>query len=575
MKFRLTIIFALIVLLPLAVLGWLGIRVARNERLMVEQQFNALVLDRLRDVDTSISSLLEQRERDLLALPALSSLTPEALRRLARESATVRHFFVMNERNELRYPLSLELAEAYVAASSRRNDLSDPPQPQDLPEAIPGEAMPLMPLSSEETAFLARTHEIWTEKRIPTENSEERGAPYDQPEGKGPLGAASSLPAKGWYAWHWGDGIHFIFWWRDSAGLVVGAELSPVRLASDIIGMLPDTHPERTTLPDGSIVLRDTKGSALYRWGAYESAESALPLVSLSLRAPLSTWRLEYHAAPDFTGGTLGRGVIFNLLSALTVLGLTIMALAVYYYRESAREMREAKQRVSFVNQVSHELKTPLTSIRMYAEMLEEEVDDAEEKARRHARIIVAESQRLSRLIGNVLTFGKKQRCALKLHITPGNPDEVIRGVIERFGPTFDSKGFSIAFDAGAPDEAHFDRDAVEQIIGNLLGNVEKYALAGRHARIVSRREKDVVTITVSDNGPGIPPREGKRIFLPFYRVSNKITDGIAGAGIGLAIARDLARLHGGELTLEPSDKGACFKVVLHAPLKDTEGLPS
>ena len=135
--------------------------------------------------------------------------------------------------------------------------------------------------------------------------------------------------------------------------------------------------------------------------------------------------------------------------------------------------MREATQRVSFVNQVSHELKTPLTSIRMYAELLEEELNDDNEKARNHVAVIVSESQRLSRLIGNVLTFGRKQRSALKLRCVNGDIDAIIRNVAQRFEPGLHEKDIEVVFDAGIGKQAHFDPDVLEQVLGNLLSNIE------------------------------------------------------------------------------------------------------
>ncbi len=561
LKVRLTVVLTLIVVLPLVGLGWLGTRVARNERVVVEQRFNALVLDRLRDVDAGIAAYLAQRERDLFSLPALSGQTVDQLRAMARESATVRQFFVLNDRNELRYPVSLELVREYA---SLRNGPDPVPAPflqqPPSPDGAEARELSITPLTAEETAFLERTHAIWAGKRIPTNDSGESRH------------VNISTQFKGWYAWYWGDGLNLIFWWRDWRGAVVGAELNPVRLAADIIGALPDSNPESATLADGRISLIDSKGATIYQWGALEPAKRARPAASLPLRAPLSAWHLQYHAAPNPAGTALGGGVVFNIVSGIVVLGLALMALAVYYHRESSREMREAAQRVSFVNQVSHELKTPLTSIRMYAEMLDGELDGNDEKARRHVGVIVAESQRLSRLIGNVLTFSRKQRSALKLHRAPGSVDGVIRSVLGHFEPALAAKGLAVAFDAGAARVALFDQDSLEQILGNLLGNVEKYAASGDRVEIHSRQGDGMVSITVADNGPGIPPRERNRVFMPFYRISNRLTDGVTGAGIGLAIARDLARLHGGDLTLEPAEKGACFRVVIHAPAADANG---
>jgi signal transduction histidine kinase len=310
----------------------------------------------------------------------------------------------------------------------------------------------------------------------------------------------------------------------------------------------------------------NSTGAVTYQWGSYEPAERELSRASLSLSPPLSAWKLEYYAPSDLVGAGFGRGVLFNVLSGLGVLAVAMAALAIYFYRESSREMREAAQRVSFVNQVSHELKTPLTSIRMYAEMLEGQLEGAVEKPRKYLDVIVSESQRLSRLIGNVLTFSRKQRSALKLHRTIGNVDEVLRAVLDHFAAALRSRGIEIVFSGAAHHAAEFDHDALEQIVGNLLSNVEKYAAGADRVEIVSMQDGDTVTIAVTDNGPGIPPHERRRIFEPFHRVSNKLTDGVAGTGIGLAIARDLARLHGGDLTLEPTSQGASFKLVLHVP---------
>ncbi|MCH7728560.1 MAG: hypothetical protein IH991_19070, partial [Planctomycetes bacterium] len=110
--------------------------------------------------------------------------------------------------------------------------------------------------------------------------------------------------------------------------------------------------------------------------------------------------------------------------SALAVMGVALGGLAIYLYRGHAREMHEASQRVNFVNQVSHELKTPLTNIRMYADLMELDLQaiDAESAAKPHSRlqVIISESQRLSRLIGNVLTFAKQQRGPMELRLRTG-----------------------------------------------------------------------------------------------------------------------------------------------------------
>ena len=233
--------------------------------------------------------------------------------------------------------------------------------------------------------------------------------------------------------------------------------------------------------------------------------------------------------------------------------------------------MREAAQRVSFVNQVSHELKTPLTNIRMYAELLDQDVragraGDEDNRLTRYLDVIVFESQRLSRLIGNVLSFSRSRRDALDLHPQPGVVDEVVRRVLDQFQPALEAKNVEVDFSPGGSETASFDADALEQILGNLIGNVEKYAASGGILQVASHQKDGRVEITVQDRGPGLSGAEGRRIFEPFYRVHNRLTEGVSGTGIGLAISRKLARLHGGDLELLPSDEGASFRLTIECP---------
>ena len=122
-----------------------------------------------------------------------------------------------------------------------------------------------------------------------------------------------------------------------------------------------------------------------------------------------------------------------------------------------------------------------------------------------------------------------------------------------------------ITFDRGAKQSVRIDADTLEQILGNLLSNVEKYAPCGKQLKITSSQEGDLTIITVADSGPGIPKNQREKIFKPFHRLSSKNSDGVSGTGIGLTIARDLARKHGGDLTLSEcrSSTGCTFTIRL------------
>jgi signal transduction histidine kinase len=273
--------------------------------------------------------------------------------------------------------------------------------------------------------------------------------------------------------------------------------------------------------------------------------------------------KLAVYVSPKVGADGGGKGTLFSVFTGLGALFIAILIATGYYLRESGREIRLAGQRVTFVNQVSHELKTPLTNLRLYAELLEMEIDEADDKSRAHLDVIVQESRRLTRLIANVLTFGRGMRQQLELHEAPARVDDIVKKTVQQFEPSFSQKEIDIELDLDASDIVRVDADALEQILGNLLSNVEKYAVKGKYVKITSRREDDQTLLIVEDRGEGILRAVEKRIFDPFFRVSGAVTEGVSGAGIGLAIARDLARLHGGDLVQQPGDTGARFKVVL------------
>lgn len=246
---------------------------------------------------------------------------------------------------------------------------------------------------------------------------------------------------------------------------------------------------------------------------------------------------------------------------------LLVAGLGWMFFRESTREMREAQQRVTFVNQVSHELKTPLTNIRLYAEMAGQRAEKAADAtAVRYLSVVEAETSRLSRLIQNVLSYAMQQRNKLAVSPKPSSLDEVVSATVERWRPLLEGKGIAVTTDLAAPGHARLDPDAIEQILGNLLSNVEKYAAQGKEARISTAAGQSAVKLVVEDRGPGIPPAKADRVFAPFERLRSDLTEGVSGTGIGLTISRELAAAHGGSLEVDPDCRqGARF--VLAIPL--------
>lgn len=168
----------------------------------------------------------------------------------------------------------------------------------------------------------------------------------------------------------------------------------------------------------------------MYQWGDIVDNTENLPTTRIPLSAPLGSWSLEAYLTTDSTGTSTNT---YLLGIGLACLGLTLAGLGAYFYRENTRELREAAQRVNFVSHVSHELKTPLTNIRMYAELLQNDIQPERENELGRLDVILSESQRLSRLITNVLTFNRKQQSKLTLHSSTANLDELVRHVAGNF----------------------------------------------------------------------------------------------------------------------------------------------
>ncbi|MCE9520646.1 MAG: HAMP domain-containing histidine kinase, partial [Verrucomicrobia bacterium] len=176
-----------------------------------------------------------------------------------------------------------------------------------------------------------------------------------------------------------------------------------------------------------------------------------------------------------------------------------------------------------------------------------------------------------SRLIHNVLTFGRQQRDQLTVHPRAASLDEVTQRVAGVWRPGLEARGFTVECSLHTPHIFKFDPDAVEQIIGNLLSNVEKYAESGHFVSIATQTDDKNARLTIEDHGPGIPARMRANVFAPFVRVRNDVTEGVSGTGIGLSISRNLAELHGGSLSLE-NVAGGGSRFVLTLPFKQDVG---
>ncbi len=226
------------------------------------------------------------------------------------------------------------------------------------------------------------------------------------------------------------------------------------------------------------------------------------------------------------------------------------LALASLWHNVRA-QVRLAQKKDDFISAVSHELRTPLTSIRMYAEMLERNWVKSADKLTEYYRSLRQESERLSRLVDNVLDFSRIQKGRKKYAFELGDLNRCVTGVVEMMKPYAGRYGFTIQMDLAALRETSFDRDAVTQIVVNLIDNAVKYARGAEDKTITvrTRVESPYTIIEVEDHGPGIPHRQRKKVFEQFYRCSDDQTQSasaVAGTGLGLTLVKRFAEAHHG-----------------------------
>ncbi len=288
---------------------------------------------------------------------------------------------------------------------------------------------------------------------------------------------------------------------------------------------------------------------------------NAPPSAFIPVRTALSQWNLQtWDRISTTTHYDTG------ILTAASLSAVILFGMGILLFTQQKRALRLAAKRVSFVNRVSHELGTPLTSIRLNLDLTQDALPDQSHIARKRLKLVSEEVDRLSRLVINVLTFSQCERKTLEIKPSICSPGEIITQTLKTFQPALKRRGFEIQSSIAEFPPSLIDGDALTQIIGNLISNVEKYASSGAWLQLTCHASKEILTLEIQDCGPGIPPDKEDQIFLPFERIREDTSEGASGNGLGLSIARDLAEGMGGCLTLMPSQDGAHFRLQIPCP---------
>lgn len=258
------------------------------------------------------------------------------------------------------------------------------------------------------------------------------------------------------------------------------------------------------------------------------------------------------------------------LLALLLALTTGLVAMAILQLR---RQQELAQTRQEFVSGVSHELRTPLAQIRLFAELLRKGHLQSDEERDRSLEIIDEESQRLTYLVENILSFSRAEHASGSVSLEPLPVREELVRVTDAFTPLARARKNSIEVEAMDDLVALADPKAVRQILLNLLDNAVKYGPVGQTVTIGGKPHGGRVRLWVADHGPGIPIAERERIWDPYYRLARD-ADTAGGSGIGLSIVKELVRLQGGKIWVEDAGSrkngkpGARFVIELpRAPL--------
>jgi two-component system phosphate regulon sensor histidine kinase PhoR len=329
--------------------------------------------------------------------------------------------------------------------------------------------------------------------------------------------------------------------------------------------------------PAGAVVAVSARGLAgVINRGGQDSTERRYtimePGASDGSHVPLEVSRPDFTAVlpPSLSGVGEGSSKLqtsFYVAALFLVLSVTLFG-GYLLLHDVRREARLVELRSDFVASVSHELKTPVTAIRMFAETLRERGGNDPEARASYLETIIGESERLTRLINNVLDMSRIEEGHKTYTFAPTSLAEVVHRAADTVAYSLEREGFSLSIEM----EDHLpripaDRDSVQEAVMNLLTNAIKYSGEAREIDLRLTREDGHAVISVTDRGIGVPHGERDRLGEKFYRAKGVEDSGIAGAGLGLTIVEHMAAAHGGFLKIA-SEVGLGSTFSIHLPLR-------
>ena len=594
---KVAVVFVLAVLVPSAVLAWLAFRSLRDQQFVLERQQSLLYQGVTDALAKSITDTLSQQQRDfadkvenLMANKDARAAATNFDGHLRQQWPSAEVGFVVTLTGNLLCPSpasspearlfcadnasflgNQESAEVYWNANLKNNlqfantvnqFQSPSPAQNEAPNNDPSNTNTFLSYGKAKARKVDPVQKQTLNEPAAQEQTFSKVIPSE-----GEFHQLIGSETDGMLARFLQNKLKLMFWHRLNRDpqLVFGAQLALPRV---IEVLRPLVHADPALHQEICVALLDenTRPMALTRTDF--RADWKRPFVSSEIGEALPHWEVAVYLlnpaklpqAAQTTRLTLGL-LIALLVIAIGVGGWLIVS-------DLNRQLTLARQKTDFVSNVSHELKTPLTSIRMFAELLAEGRVNEPEKQRSYLNIITAETARLTRLINNVLDFSRMERGEKEYHFAQCDVVCLARETVDVFRPHLEAAGFCFNTELpSSPVTIRADKDAVAQVIVNLLSNAEKYSNGKKEIDLQLMHHTEPVSwieLKVLDRGPGVPREAHERIFEKFYRANDSLSNNVQGSGLGLTLARQIARAHGGDVVYTPREGGgSCFTLRL------------
>jgi signal transduction histidine kinase len=363
------------------------------------------------------------------------------------------------------------------------------------------------------------------------------------------------------------QGMYLFYPVRDPTGVkqsgFVGLLLSEGFVSNDLIARtISETAGQSHAGNDSlamAVTVSDENKRVLYSNGAARNGY----LLESNLDPPFSKWRAGVGLKNTNLDELARSSFLHSLGTTLLVLVILVCGI-VLIIRATEREARLAQAKSNFVANVSHELKTPLSLLSLFSEILELGRVKSEEKRREYYQIIRHESRRLNKMIDNILDFSKIEAGRKTYNLASEDMAEVIESVLSSYRYQINS-GFDIQtnFQPELPPVL-IDREAMAQAISNLVDNAIKYSGKVKQLSITTETRSTNLSIEIADQGIGIPRAEQTKIFEKFYRVGNGLVHDVKGSGLGLSLVKHIIEAHKGTISVESDvGKGSRFTILL------------